>query len=36
MVQLKKIGVGELFPPGTNTQDIVSYITGWVHTHRNF
>ncbi len=36
MDQLKKLGVGELFPPGTNTQDIVSYITGWVHQHRNF
>jgi methylmalonyl-CoA mutase C-terminal domain/subunit len=33
---LKKMGVGELFPPGTNTHDIVKYITGWVHQHRNF
>lgn len=33
---LKKLGVGELFPPGTNTHDIVKYITGWVHQHRNF
>jgi methylmalonyl-CoA mutase, C-terminal domain len=30
------LGVGELFPPGTNTADIVKYITGWVHQHRNF
>src|SRR5665213_1663620 len=36
MVALKKIGVGELFPPGTNTIDIVKYITDWVHEHRNF
>ena len=36
MDALKKIGVGELFPPGTNTQDIVAYITKWVHQHRNF
>ena len=36
MDALKKIGVGELFPPGTNTQDIVRYITDWVHQHRNF
>jgi methylmalonyl-CoA mutase C-terminal domain/subunit len=36
MDALKKIGVGELFPPGTNTQDIVKYITNWVHKHRNF
>ena len=35
-LELKKMGVGELFPPGTNTQDIVKYITGWVHQHRNF
>jgi methylmalonyl-CoA mutase C-terminal domain/subunit len=36
MLSLKQLGVGELFPPGTNTQDIVAYITGWVHKHRNF
>jgi len=36
MDELKKLGVGELFPPGTNTYDIVKYITGWVHQHRNF
>jgi len=33
---LKELGVGELFPPGTNTKDIVKYITDWVHLHRNF
>ena len=36
MDALKKIGVGELFPPGTNIQAIVTYITEWVHKHRNF
>jgi methylmalonyl-CoA mutase C-terminal domain/subunit len=36
MEVLKKQGVGELFPPGTSTADIVKYITGWVHKHRNF
>lgn len=36
MIALKKLGVGELFPPGTSTQDIVKYITDWVHKHRNF
>lgn len=36
MNALKQIGVGELFPPGTYTQDIVKYITDWVHLHRNF
>lgn len=36
MQELKKMGVGELFPPGTHTGDIVKYITAWVHEHRNF
>jgi methylmalonyl-CoA mutase C-terminal domain/subunit len=36
MIALKKQGVGELFPPGTSTVDIVKYITEWVHKHRNF
>ena len=36
MRELKEIGVGELFPPGTSTADIVKYITNWVHQHRNF
>ena len=36
MAELKNMGVGELFPPGTNTGDIVKYITEWVHQHRNF
>ncbi len=36
MQELKKMGVGELFPPGTTTKDIVQYITDWVHQHRNF
>lgn len=33
---LNAIGIGELFPPGTKTADIVTYITEWVHKHRNF
>ncbi|RVT98394.1 cobalamin B12-binding domain-containing protein [Mucilaginibacter limnophilus] len=36
MHALKEMGVGELFPPGTSTKDIVEYITGWVQQHRNF
>src|ERR1700739_1870868 len=36
MKELKAIGVGELFPPGPATTDIVKYITAWVHRHRNF
>lgn len=35
MAELRKLGVGELFPPGTNTGDIVSYITEWVSKNRN-
>ncbi len=33
---LKDMGVGELFAPGTNTQDIASYITNWVKQNRSF
>ena len=36
MKELKAQGVGELFPPGTTTTEIVKYITEWVHQHRNF
>jgi methylmalonyl-CoA mutase C-terminal domain/subunit len=36
VLALKQLGVGELFPPGTHTKDIVAYITDWVHQHRNF
>ena len=34
MAELRKLGVGELFPPGTNTGDIVSYIKDWVSKNR--
>jgi methylmalonyl-CoA mutase, C-terminal domain len=36
MNALKKLGVGELFPPGTNTQLIIDYIKNWVGENRNF
>jgi methylmalonyl-CoA mutase C-terminal domain/subunit len=36
MVKLKKIGVGELFAPGTSMQAITDYITNWVTKNRNF
>jgi methylmalonyl-CoA mutase C-terminal domain/subunit len=36
MKQLNEMGVGKLFPPGTDTKEIVGYITEWVKTHRNF
>ena len=34
--ELNKMGAGKLFPPGTNTHDIVAYITDWVTANRNF
>jgi methylmalonyl-CoA mutase C-terminal domain/subunit len=36
MDNLKKLGVGELFAPGTDTKVIVDYITNWVNENRNF
>lgn len=36
MLSLSEIGVGKLFPPGTDTSQIVDYITSWVTTNRNF
>ena len=36
MAKLKAIGVGELFPPGTDTQTIVDYITNYVKENRKF
>jgi len=36
MQALQQLGVGKLFPPGTNTQEITGYITNWVGEHRNF
>ncbi|HEY4060504.1 MAG TPA: cobalamin B12-binding domain-containing protein [Puia sp.] len=34
--ELQNLGVGTLFPPGTDTRDIAAYITEWVRTHRDF
>jgi len=34
MKQLQQAGVGMLFPPGTPTADIASYINDWVLEHR--
>ncbi len=34
MKKLNEIGVGKLFPPGTDTKEIVSYITEWVKKNR--
>jgi len=36
MLKLREIGVGRLFPPGTDTGEIVSYIRTWVETNRKF
>jgi methylmalonyl-CoA mutase C-terminal domain/subunit len=36
MKELNKIGVGQLFPPGTTTVSIADYIKDWVTTHRDF
>lgn len=33
---LTKMGVGKLFLPGTNTQDIAAYIRDWVSNNRTF
>ena len=36
MKTLNEMGVGKLFPPGTTTSDIASYISHWVKEHRSF
>ncbi|HET9581511.1 MAG TPA: cobalamin B12-binding domain-containing protein [Gemmatimonadota bacterium] len=34
MEELRKMGCGCLFGPGTRTQEIVDYIRGWAEEHR--
>ncbi|MBI2967337.1 MAG: cobalamin B12-binding domain-containing protein [Bacteroidetes bacterium] len=34
MEKLRNMGVGRLFPPGTNMKDIAGYITEWVKKNR--
>jgi methylmalonyl-CoA mutase C-terminal domain/subunit len=34
--ELQEMGVGELFPPGTSSQEIASYIKHWVAEKRPF
>lgn len=36
MKKLQEMGVGKLFPPGTNTEDIAVYIKEWVSVNRQF
>jgi methylmalonyl-CoA mutase C-terminal domain/subunit len=31
--KLKELGVGELFTPGTSTQDIIKFLRNWVEKH---
>ena len=33
--ELKKMGVGNLFTPGTPTYETIDYVRGWVKEHRN-
>lgn len=36
MAELKKLGVGALFAPGTTTAEIANYIKEWVKANRSF
>ncbi len=36
MIKLNEMGAGKLFPPGTPTGEIASYIREWVNEHRSF
>ncbi|OFY66266.1 MAG: methylmalonyl-CoA mutase [Bacteroidetes bacterium RIFCSPLOWO2_02_FULL_36_8] len=36
MIELKKAGVGEIFPPGTNSKVVADFIRDWVKENRNF
>jgi len=36
MKTLNEMGVGKLFPPGTETADIANYIQTWVKENRDF
>ena len=33
LLKLKEIGVGELFTPGTSTQEIIKFLNEWVANH---
>lgn len=35
-IQLENMGVGKLFPPGTASTEIASYISQWVINNRSF
>jgi methylmalonyl-CoA mutase, C-terminal domain len=33
LIKLKDLGVGELFTPGTSTQDIIKFLNEWTENH---
>lgn len=33
LIKLKELGVGELFTPGTSTQEIIKFLVDWVANH---
>ncbi len=35
-IELESLGMGQLFPPGTSSSDIATYITNWVDENRAF
>ena len=35
-IKLNEMGVGTIFPPGTDTKEITNYINSWVQTNRPF
>jgi methylmalonyl-CoA mutase C-terminal domain/subunit len=34
LTKLKELGVGELFTPGTSTQDIIKFLKEWTENHK--
>lgn len=36
MQKLNNMGIGRLFPPGTDTSEIITYINSWVSQNRKF
>lgn len=36
MIKLNESGVGKLFPPGTETTEIINYINSWVDANRKY
>lgn len=36
MIKLNESGIGKLFPPGTETIEIINYINSWVDANRKY